>query len=106
MIVTKGDYRDYVHEDGDIVYCDVPYDTPSMRQKGQGYNGTVFDYAAFRQWALSRDYPVYISEYSMPEGFVCVSQKPKQNTYAASHSIPVTEKIFVQKKFADKISKN
>ena len=41
---TSFDYREYQHEDGDIVYCDPPY-------KGtKGYDDREFDHEAFYEW--------------------------------------------------------
>lgn len=71
---TSFDYRDYEHKDGDVVYCDPPY------RGTEKYNRVAFDHDAFYEWARTRDYPVYFSEYSAPEDFVEVFQ----------HSIPRT----------------
>lgn len=67
---TQSDYRQYEHKEGDVVYCDVPY-------KGTLYGGyqTKFDTDAFWEWARTRDYPVYVSEYNAPEDFACIWQK-------------------------------
>lgn len=46
----------YVHQDGDVVYCDPPYEGTASYSGG-------FDHKAFYDWAASRDYPVYFSSY-------------------------------------------
>ena len=57
------DYRDYVYQDGDVVYCDIPY--PNCKDgKNDDYGGR-FDHGAFINWAISRPYPVYFSSYSL-----------------------------------------
>ena len=55
---TALDYRDVFIKPGSIVYCDIPYD------KTAGY-GQTFDTKAFHEWAVSREFPVYFSEYEI-----------------------------------------
>lgn len=43
-----------------VVYCDIPYDGTA------GY-GSLFDRKAFLDWASSREFPVYISEYELDD---------------------------------------
>lgn len=50
------DYREYEYKDGDIVYCDIPYENTA---KYEGDGG--FDQQAFVEWAMSRPYQVFIS---------------------------------------------
>ena len=60
LIITCDDYRNYHHKDGDIVYCDIPYEqTISKMNK---YN-KWFDYQKFYDWALMQPYDVYFSSY-------------------------------------------
>lgn len=54
------DYRDYKYEDGDVVYCDIPYPNSVDLRVTKNYQ-TAFDHGAFYQWAISRPYPVYFS---------------------------------------------
>lgn len=54
---------------GDVVYADPPYNGT------KGY-GCDFDHERFWRWVASRDYPVYVSEYTAPEGFMDVYSKP------------------------------
>lgn len=64
---TEADYRDYQHEEGDVVYADPPY------CGFEGYIGTEpFDHVAFYDWLRTRDYPVYFSEYTAPEDFISI----------------------------------
>lgn len=55
--IIQGSYDDYEYRDGDVVYCDPPYEGTA------GYAGG-FDHKAFYEWLLSRDYPVYFSSYN------------------------------------------
>ena len=66
---TQYDYRQYEHRDGDVVYCDVPYKGTYHRYQ------TKFDTDAFWEWARTRDYPVYVSEYKAPDDFVSIWEK-------------------------------
>lgn len=50
------DYRQYEYQQGDIVYCDIPYEAT------EDY-GIKFDHKAFYDWAESCTYPVYFSSY-------------------------------------------
>lgn len=51
------DYRNVPIKPNSIVYCDIPY------KNTEGY-GVEFNHKEFYDWAASRDFPVYISEYS------------------------------------------
>lgn len=94
IVTTSSDYREYVHEEGDVVYCDPPYANTSQ------YNVGDFDSAAFWQWARSRDYPVYVSEYHAPEDFVSIWSKEKRRLF--NHrvlSANSVEHLFLHKKW-------
>ena len=56
-----GSYEDYVYQDGDVVYCDPPYEGT-----GVDYN-YGFDFVKFYDWAYSRPYPVYFSSYEISD---------------------------------------
>ena len=63
--VSNIDYQSYEHKDGDVVYCDVPYE-----QIGKGScddYGVDFDSLAFYEWAKSRDYQVFFSSYEISD---------------------------------------
>lgn len=70
LTVTRHDYRDLHIPKNAVVYCDPPY-----RNTDNKY-GTPFSHDAFYQWAraVGRRYPVYISEYWMPQDFECVTE--------------------------------
>lgn len=53
-------------DEGDVVYADIPYENTSQRGYGKG----TFDKQAFVDWAQVQDFPVYVSEYTMPEVWV------------------------------------
>ena len=98
--VTQGDYREYQHQDGDVVYCDPPYITASSKGKQYG-NADAFNKDDFCEWARSRDYPIYISEYTMPADFIPVTQCTKQSCICAKTSYMVQEKLWLHEKWSD-----
>ena len=70
---SQMNYADYKREDGDVVYCDPPYANTEF----YGCNGKGFDTCAFWEWARTRDYPVYVSEYKAPDDFVSIWSKKR-----------------------------
>ena len=85
------DYRDVGITPNSTVYCDIPY------IEKEKYN-TDFDHEAFYEWALSRPFDVYISEYSMPEGFTCIGEKKKNMSLSpVGGSRNTIEKIFINR---------
>ena len=63
--VSNIDYQDYEYQDGDVVYCDVPYEQAD-KGKCDDY-GVKFDSLAFYEWAKSRDYQVFFSSYEISD---------------------------------------
>lgn len=95
ITATNTDYRDYAHEEGDVVYCDPPYASTNQYKAGD------FDSAAFWEWARTRDYPVYVSEYSAPVDFVSVWSKEKRSLINdKKQSALRVEHLFVHRRFA------
>lgn len=60
LIIICDDYRNYKYKDGDVVYCDIPYEQSA--NKMNKFN-KWFDYQKFYDWALSQPYDVYFSSY-------------------------------------------
>ena len=63
--VSNIDYQEYVYQDGDIVYCDVPYEV-LKNNKCNDY-GVDFDSLAFYEWAKSQPYQVFFSSYEISD---------------------------------------
>lgn len=88
------DYREVPIERGATVYADPPY------------RGTIpgayaeFDYREFDEWLASVDFPVYVSEYTCPDGCVEIARRDKNQTSAATCTKKVQERVFVQERFA------
>lgn len=81
-----------------MVYCDIPY----RNKRGYGVD-ECFDHDAFFEWALRQDVPVYVSEYEMPDDFVCISEFNRVSTFSATNNAKrEIERVFVQRRFADK----
>ena len=89
--IFTGDYRAVKIPDNAVVYCDIPY-------KGTAeYTAGAFDHAAFYEWALSRPFQVYVSEYSCPEGFTSVYEMKHRSILSSSANNSVTERLFCSK---------
>ena len=59
------DYHDYEYKDGDIVYCDVPYEVID-KNKCSDY-GVEFDSLEFYKWAKEQKCPVFFSSYEISD---------------------------------------
>ena len=95
IVASADDYRNYVYQDGDVVYCDPPY--------ANTYKYTVdFDNEGFWQWCRTRNFPVYISEYRAPEDFISVWSKEKRRLFSSSKlSANAIEHLFLHKKWLE-----
>ena len=58
---TNMSYQDYEYQDGDVVYCDPPYENTA------GYNNQDFDSKAFYEWVKTRPYQVWFSSYEISD---------------------------------------
>ena len=94
--VFSSDYQSVEIPADSCVYCDPPY-------KGTAeYKDGGFDYLRFYDWLRTRDFPVYVSEYAMPDDFVSVWSRNKICTYSQTNNNRKTiEHLFVHKRFAD-----
>ena len=99
----SGDYQDVPIPEGAVVYCDPPYAGTSGYSNVHKYD---FDSERFYYWLRTRDYPVYVSEYTMPDDFICIWQKEKCVTYSSSDNKKKRmEKLFVHKNFIGEVRK-
>ena len=82
------DYRLVDILPGAVVYCDIPY-------KGTNSYGE-FDHKQFFDWAASRPFPVYVSEYNILDSrFKCVYKIDKLSLMCAQKSRSVmSEKLY------------
>lgn len=98
--VSMKDYRDVVIPDGAVVYCDPPYAGTSK------YNLEEFDSNAFYDWVRTRSFPVYISEYAMPDDFVVISEQEHLSMFSSAGNKLITERLFVHEKWAERAKCN
>ena len=94
LTISNGDYRDVRIPANATVYCDPPY------LGTEGYNGMTFDHGEFWQWVASRDFPVYVSEFSAPEDFVPIFKTTRRSLMQGGSSAVVVERLFVHRRFA------
>ena len=76
-------YEDYEYQEGDVVYCDIPYE-----QIGKGScndYGVDFDSLKFYEWAKSKDYQIFFSSYEISDdSFYKVKVKAIQSLIGAN----------------------
>lgn len=104
LTVTKSDYRDVEIKPNSVVYADIPYFstndyTGKSKYSKAGDGG--FDHEAFCGWVKRQKSLVIVSEYTMPDDFVCVGSKRKMQTMCATKTTERTEKMFVHKSQID-----
>lgn len=100
----SGDYQSVAIPEGSVVYCDIPYKARGGYRFSAATRG--FDHQRFYDWALSRPFPVFVSEYSMPEGFTCISASARLGSMAATTAIKTIERLYVQDRFAPAVSRD
>ncbi len=100
--ITIGNYYDVPILPDSVVYCDPPYKGTGTYDMNDRTGG--FDHDRFYDWLRSTPFPVYVSEYSMPDDFVSVWSKEKRSLLSATNkSKVVTEHLFVHKKWINQV---
>ena len=92
--INCGSYLDYQYREGDIVYCDPPYEDTAK------YDNDGFNHKQFYDWVASREYPVYFSSYEISDNrFNVVWQTEKQSLLNNSKETKkvVTEYLYCNK---------
>lgn len=82
MQISNISYEDYVYQNGDVVYCDIPYENT------RGYS-EKFNQGKFAEWATSRPYRVYISSlanWSYRKNFKCIWDAEITSSYTIGGS--------------------
>lgn len=87
---TCGSYEDYVYRDGDVVYCDIPYQNTCCK----AYEG--FDWERFYEWAATRPFPLFVSSYAISDGkFHEVWSRSHRTSYSQSpNTLERTERLY------------
>lgn len=77
--INCGSYLDYEYKDGDVVYCDPPYEGTAKYSGG-------FNHKEFYDWLASRNYQVYFSSYqnTSDKRFRMIWAKGKVNLMAGA----------------------
>lgn len=86
--VLRGDYKAVPILPDSLIYCDIPY------KNTDGYTGG-FNHAESYEWARKQKELVIISEYSMPEDFICIAQIEKAVTLCSGGGKKAVEKLFI-----------
>lgn len=94
-------YRDVIIPDNSVIYCDIPY-------KGfTTYANDKFDYEDFYEYALNSDHPIFISEYEMPNDFICVDETNKICRFNSASGVKnTTERLYTTPKSLQIINDN
>lgn len=90
IIFMSGNYQDIPIPDDSIIYCDPPYKNTTS------YKDT-FDHSEFYEWLRllnSLGHSIFISEYDMPNDFMCIWQKEVVSSFDHSSRKKETEKLF------------
>lgn len=86
------DYKDVRLPSGSVIYCDIPY-----KGTKQYSTSKYFDYDYFYSWCREmkeKGHKVFISEYDMPEDFICVWEKEVTNSMNQTKTKKPIEKLF------------
>ena len=76
-----------------VVYCDPPY----IGTKGYCVE---FDHEQFYEWLRNTNFPVYISEYTMPSDFAIVASIDKIASFSATDKSTVKqENLYIHERF-------
>ncbi len=83
------DYREIPIRENSIIYCDIPY-------KGTADYIGAFNHKDFYDWAMTRNFPVYVSEYNIDDPrFKLVYEVDKRSMLSAEKSNKqMSEKLY------------
>lgn len=98
--VLRGDYKAVPILPDSLVYCDIPYKNTNEYENG-------FNHNEFYEWARKQKELVIISEYQMPEDFICIAQIEKSVNLCSGGAKKAVEKLFIpshQKELWERVS--
>ena len=91
--ISGKSYNDVEILPNSVVYCDPPY----IGTKGYCVE---FDHEQFYEWLRNTNFPVYISEYKMPQDFAIVASIDKIATFSATNNSTVKqENLYIHERF-------
>lgn len=87
--ITSTDYQQVSILPNSILYCDIPYNNTAKYD-------TDFDYERFYEWASTQKELVVVSEYNMPDDFICIAEYDKRSLFSSTEKSKVNkEKLFI-----------
>ena len=93
--ISNLDYRLVDVPEDAVVYADPPYRNTGHKAYAD-FSSTEFD-----AWLSVVPFPVYVSEFTCPDGCVEIASKERVASMAAKTSMAVTERLFIQQRFVD-----
>lgn len=93
--VSFDDYRSVTIKPDSVVYCDIPYRNKRGYDKTNKNSWTDATYEDFYAWCRKQKELTLISEYAMPDDFVCVAEVAHRSILSATANNAVTERLFV-----------
>ena len=77
---TNISYLEYHYQNGDVVYCDIPYQNTCEYDES-------FNHKQFYDWAYNADFPVYFSSYEISDNrFKTIFEIPRRSTLSSSNN--------------------
>lgn len=84
-------YEDYVYKEGDVVYCDIPYEDTAEYSGG-------FDHKKFYEWCYNQPYQIFFSSYKISDPrFKLVWASQKKSLLTAKSRVNKYECIYTNK---------
>lgn len=92
--ITNIDYRDYEFQNGDIVYCDIPYE--QVNKKSCNDYGIKFNSIGFYEWVKKQPFQIFFSSYEISDNsFYKVKLKEISQIFGSStNSQKTTEYLY------------
>jgi site-specific DNA-adenine methylase len=94
----KGDYNQFSHLKGFLIYCDPPYENVRNRYVDESCHSRPFDHASFWKWckSMSKSNTILVSGFSAPEAdFLKIWGLEKARTAHGSNSVTGVEGLYV-----------
>ena len=98
-VISNISYFDYVYREGDLVYCDIPYENTG---KDCTVYGGKFNTAEFYKWARTRPFPVFFSSYDISaKDFPILFEKRIISTLSRYNNCEKIERLYANAAGAD-----
>ena len=92
--ITNIDYRDYEFQNGDVVYCDIPYE--QANKKSCNDYGIKFNSIEFYEWVKKQPFQIFFSSYEISDNsFYKIKLKEISQIFGSStNSQKTTEYLY------------